>query len=135
MTVGLGSDVAAGPEVSIFTVMRAGAVTQRVLELTGRGHPDGPMPAARLAPPRDARRRARARPGGTIGSLEPGHEADLIAIDPRLTSPLPSDDPPEPAEDLASRLVFRPHPNMVRGCMGARALARRTTGSSGDRLG
>ena len=35
VVVGLGSDVAAGPEVSIFSVMRAGAVTQRVLEVTG----------------------------------------------------------------------------------------------------
>src|SRR6187399_299687 len=34
--VGLGSDVAAGPELSMFTVMRAGTVTQRVLEVTGR---------------------------------------------------------------------------------------------------
>ena len=41
MPVGLGSDVAAGPEVSIFGVMRAGAVTQRALELDGAERPDG----------------------------------------------------------------------------------------------
>ena len=34
--LGLGSDVAAGPELSMFTVMRAGTMTQRVLELTGQ---------------------------------------------------------------------------------------------------
>ena len=38
-----------------------------------------------------------------------------IAVDPRLTTPLPGDDPPlESADDVMSRLIFRPHPNMVR---------------------
>ncbi|MGH2382635.1 MAG: amidohydrolase family protein, partial [Candidatus Limnocylindria bacterium] len=50
-----------------------------------------------------------------IGSLEVGKEADLIAVDPRFTNPLPTDDPPSAADEVASRLVFRPHPNMVRG--------------------
>ena len=114
MTVGLGSDVAAGPEVSIFSVMRAGAVTQRVLELTGRAD------AAAALRPLDWVRMATL--GGAealgmqneIGSLEAGKQADLIALDPRLTTPLPGDEPPGDADDLASRLIFRPHPNMVR---------------------
>jgi cytosine/adenosine deaminase-related metal-dependent hydrolase len=114
MRVGLGSDVAAGPEVSIFSVMRAGAVTQRVLELTGRAKgADGlrPLDWIRFGTLEGARALGRE---DAIGSLEVGKEADLIAIDPRFTSPLPTDDPPEAADDLASRLVFRPHPNMVR---------------------
>ena len=115
MAVGLGSDVAAGPEVSMLGVMRAAAVTQRALELTGRAE------------------RASAQRGldwlrmgtlegasvlgleGVIGSVEVGKEADLILIDPRFTTPLPGDPPPDAADDLASRLIFRPHPNMVRG--------------------
>ena len=114
MRVGLGSDVAAGPEVSIFSVMRAGAVTQRVLELTGHAPgSDGlrPLDWLRFGTLEGARVLGR---DDVIGSLESGKEADVIAIDPRLTSPLPTDDPPEAADDLASRLVFRPHPNMVR---------------------
>ena len=114
MTVGLGSDVAAGPEVSIFSVMRAGAVTQRVLELTG-----GADPAAALRPLDWLRMGSLdgARALGMdaeIGSLEAGKQADLIAIDPRVTEPLPGEDSAAAAEEIAGRLVFRPHPDMVR---------------------
>ena len=115
LTVGLGSDVAAGPEVSIFSVMRAGAVTQRVLELSGQGDRAAalrPLDWLRIGSLEGARALGL---GDRIGSLEVGKEADLIAIDPRFTNPLPTDDPPAIAEDVASRLVFRPHPNMVRG--------------------
>ena len=115
MIVGLGSDVAAGPEISLFTVMRAGAVTQRVLELAGRAD------RARAVHGVDWLRLATLDSAtalgmeAEIGSLEVGKEADLVAIDPRLTTPLPGDEPPlESADDVMSRLVFRPHPNMVR---------------------
>ncbi len=63
-----------------------------------------------------------------IGSLEAGKEADVIVVDPWLTAPLAGvgaaevasfaaadaallDDPAA----LVSRLIFRPHPDMVRG--------------------
>jgi guanine deaminase len=115
IAVALGSDVAAGPEVSMFSVMRAGAVTQRVLELTRGGDRTEalrPLDWLRMGTLDGARALGL---DDRIGSLEVGKEADLIAIDPRFTNPLPTDDPPSAADEVASRLVFRPHPNMVRG--------------------
>jgi guanine deaminase len=114
MLVGLGSDVAAGPEISMLGVMRAAAVTQRALELTGRAERASALRGLdwlRLGTLEGA---AALGLEGVIGSVETGKEADLIAVDPRFTNPLPGDDPPAVADDLASRLIFRPHPNMVR---------------------
>jgi guanine deaminase len=115
MKVGLGSDVAAGPELSLFTVMRAAAVTQRVVELIGGANRSGGLHGVdwlRLATLEGARALGLE---SDIGSLEVGKEADLVAIDPRLTTPLPGDEPPlASADDVMSRFVFRPHPNMVR---------------------
>jgi 5-methylthioadenosine/S-adenosylhomocysteine deaminase len=56
--------------------------------------------------------------GDRIGSLEQGKEADLIAVDPRLTVALPDlayDPERVEGEELVSRLIFRAHPDMVRG--------------------
>ena len=114
MRIGLGSDVAAGPELSLFSVMRAGAVTQRALVATTAAPPDeilAPLDWLRMATLDGARALGI---DGDIGSLEPGKEADLIAVDPRLTAPLPSARTPSEPADLVSRLIFRPHPDMVR---------------------
>ena len=114
--LGLGSDVAAGPELSMFTVMRAGTVTQRVLELTGRADRSvavRPIDWLRLGTLGGA---AVLGLEDRIGSIELGKEADLIAVDPRMTTPLQGDEPRiAAADDVLSRLIFRPHPNMVRG--------------------
>ena len=114
IVVGLGSDVAAGPDLSMLGVMRAGAVTQRVLELTGRAEPAHglrPLDWLRMGTLDGARALGL---DDRIGSLEAGKEADIIALDPRFTTPLPGYEAPAEADDLASRLIFRPHPNMVR---------------------
>ena len=115
LVIGLGSDVAAGPDVSLFGVMRAGAYTQNGLHALGMA----PHPAM---PPHDWLRLGTL--GGAtalglqdvIGSVEEGKEADLILVDPAMTEPLDgvaagSGMP----EEILSRLIYRPHPAMVRG--------------------
>ena len=62
-----------------------------------------------------------------IGSLEPGKEADLIAVDPRLVAPVPRASTRRPRRGHVSRLIFRPHREMVRapGCAGDAWTGRR----------
>jgi guanine deaminase len=115
MVIGLGSDVAAGPDASLFTVMRAGAYTQNGLHSLGLApHPAmAPIEWLRLATLGGATALGAA---DRIGSVEVGKEADLIVVDPSTTLPLggvggPADGP----EEILSRLIYRSHPNMVRG--------------------
>ena len=117
LSVGLGSDVAGGPDLSIFTAMRVSFYAQNALRVGGLTV----LPAGRAAPaPLEWLRMGSldgARALGLdaeIGSLEVGKEADIIAVDPAFVAALPGavDDDPE---DLASRLIFRSHPDMVRG--------------------
>ena len=113
LTVGLGSDVAAGPDLSIFAAMRAGAYTQNGRRsMLGDPQPAlEPLDWLRLATLEGARALGQQ---AEIGSLEPGKEADFILVDPRLTEPVPGASA-EDADGLMSRLIFRSHPDMVRG--------------------
>jgi guanine deaminase len=115
ITIGLGSDVAAGPDVSMFAVMKAGAFTQTALHAMRQA----PHPAM---PPIEWLRMATS--GGAaalgiqdrIGTVEVGKEADLIAVDPALTLPLDAlDATPDGPQEILSRLIYRPHPDVVRG--------------------
>ena len=113
LSVGLGTDVAAGPELSIFSVMRAGAYTQSGLR-TMMGEERAsltPLDWLRLATLDGAHALGLET---RIGSLETGKEADLICVDPSLTAPLPGQETDEPA-DIMSRLIYRDRPDMVRG--------------------
>jgi guanine deaminase len=129
LSIGLGSDVAGGPDQSIFSVMRVGFYAQHARQTAGLEHGAvlGPMDWLRLGSLGGA---AALGLDAEIGSVEVGKEADLIVVDPAYTAPLPgvTDDDPD---DLASRLIFRAHPDMVRG---AWVRGRRLDGPGGPRL-
>jgi guanine deaminase len=120
LKVGLGSDVAAGPDPSMFSVMRVGAYAQNALRSTTSESrpPLGPLDWLRMGTLDGARALGLE---SKIGSLEVGKEADLIAVDASLTDTLPVTPTSRAAalaaapEAIMSRLIFRQHPDMVRG--------------------
>jgi guanine deaminase len=113
LSVGLGSDVSGGPDLSIFTEMRVGFYAHNAMRVAGRsgGPALGPLDWLRMGTLGGAQALGIDR---EIGSLEAGKEADLIAVDPSYVASVPGAEDADP-EDLMSRLIFRSHPDMVRG--------------------
>ncbi len=113
LAVGLGSDVSGGPEASIFSVMRIGAyalMARRSFASEESAILD-PLDWLRMGTLAGAQ---AVGLDAAIGSLEPGKEADLIAIDPSFAAALPGSPADDDPRDLMSRLIFRAHPDMVR---------------------
>jgi guanine deaminase len=127
LAVGLGSDISGGPDASLFSVMRAGAYSQMARRsLAGdAGAVLAPLDWLRMGTLEGARALGL---GDVIGSLEAGKEADIVAVDPGYVAPLDGQPPDDDPEDLASRLIFRAHPEMVRA---AWVRGRRLEGPSG----
>ena len=105
--------MSAGPGLSLFDAMRAGAYTQNGLRAMLNDRHRTLSHHRVAAPGHPWMVRARSAWTDAIGSVEAGKEADLIAVDPSLTLPVPGLEA-DAAEDLASRLIFRAHPAMVR---------------------
>ena len=112
LRIGLGTDVAGAPELSVITQMQLGFFqhhSKAVVVGDERPAP-GPLEWIRLGTLGGAQALGL---DDVIGSLEPGKEADLIAVDPEIGRP-----PTAPAcrdvDEVASRLIFRERPGMVR---------------------
>jgi guanine deaminase len=116
LRVGLGSDVAGGPELSLFAVMRDGANAQSGLRTTvGDSRPPlTPLDWLRVGTLEGARVLGI---DAEVGSLEAGKDADFICVDPAATAPLPGDDKADSNDpaDIVSRLIYRNRPQMIRG--------------------
>jgi len=113
IVIGLGSDVAGGPDLSIFGEMRAASYTQsgRRTMLGDSEPPMKPFDWLRLGSFEGARALGI---DDRIGSIEQGKEADFICVDASTTTPIEGD-VVDDAEEICSRLIYRTRPQMVRG--------------------
>lgn len=103
MEFGLGSDVAAGPQMSIFGVMKDANFIQ---------------PKIWISP---CELFYRATKGGAkalqlddqVGSLEAGKEADFIVVDPTLKNACPRDILDHHTDEILSTIVFLGDDRMI----------------------
>ncbi|MEA3211676.1 MAG: guanine deaminase [Chthoniobacter sp.] len=114
LRIGLGSDVAAGPELNLWRVMRGAIEAQKARSFYEK-EVDVPSPAAALHLATQGGAEALGK-GGIIGSFEIGKEADLTVMDygaalPYRRSAKASND--LTAEDVVSLCIYRGGPEHV----------------------
>lgn len=103
LKIGLGSDVAAGPEMSIFKVMKDAAYVQAEMWLA-------PRELFYLATLSGAK---AVNLEDKLGSLEKGKEADFVVVDPGAKSSVPRDILEQAADEILSSLVYVGDDRMV----------------------
>jgi guanine deaminase len=112
--VGLGSDVAAGPELNMWQVMRAAIDVQKARGAYEQNlRPLRPSEAFYLATQGGARSLGK---GQVIGTLDPGKEADLIVVDLAALLPYPGDNQALgglSTEDILALCVYRGGPHAI----------------------
>jgi guanine deaminase len=121
INVGLGSDVAGGPELNMWQVMRAAIEVQKARSAYERNlRPLRPSEAFYLATHGGACALGKTK---TIGTLDAGKEADLIVVDLSALLPYPQNQDARAQlapEDVVALCIYRggPHTNLetyVRG--------------------
>src|SRR5437763_1426394 len=110
INVGLGSDVAGGPELNMWQVMRAAIEVQKARSAYEPNlRPLRPSEAFYLATLGGARALGKAH---IIGSLDSGKEADLIVVDLAALLPYPNEDAfaQLTPEDVVALCIYRGGP-------------------------
>ncbi len=112
--MGLGSDVAAGPELNLWQVMRSAIESQKARSFY---EVDTPIPSAGAALHLATQGAAEALgKGATIGSFEIGKEADITIMDFNALLPYRQNSKRAAdltAEDIASLCIYRGGPHAV----------------------
>ncbi len=127
INIGLGSDVAAGPELNMWQVMRAAIDVQKArANYEPNLRPLRPNEALHLATQGGAKALGKA---DKIGSLDPGKEADLVIVDLASIAPYSKDrqslDDLSP-DDVVALCVYRggPHATVQTYVRGQRVYER-----------
>ena len=112
IAIGLGSDVAAGPELNLWQVMRSALAVQKARHMSEPNLPGmRPSEAFYLATNGGARALGKS---ATIGTLDPGKEADLVVMDVPALLPYGRKNATEPgdlsAEDILALCIYRGNP-------------------------
>jgi guanine deaminase len=113
--IGLGSDVAGGPELNLWQVMRSAIETQKARRFYDPDVPElNPAQALYLATAGGA---DVAGQGKVTGSLTPGLEADLTVFDLNAVLPMQGRfTAPDPSpEAVAALMIYRGGPHALRG--------------------